>query len=80
MDDRRAKSEETLRRFLIAQGISEAAITELLQGHPITTIGSREIFPGFAIPGEEKVYKDGQLQDIPPSEPPGTIHLEDENG
>jgi len=73
------KFEEALRRFLKAQGISEAAIAELLQGHPIMSTGAQEIFPGFIIPGEEKVYKDGKLQDIQPSEPPGTIHLEDRN-
>ncbi|OGC38144.1 hypothetical protein A2V54_03075 [candidate division WWE3 bacterium RBG_19FT_COMBO_53_11] len=71
------KFEEALRRFLKAQGISEAAIAELLKGHPIMSTGAQEIFPGFVIPGEEKVYKDGKLQDIKPSEPAGTIHLED---
>jgi len=42
------KFEEALRRFLKAQGISEAAIAELLKGHPIMSTGD---FPGVCNSG-----------------------------
>ena len=68
--------EKLVRRLLRAQGISEAAIAELLQGHSITSEGAREIFPGLIIPGKERVYKNGKFEEIEPPEPDGVIHQE----
>jgi len=64
------KFEKALRRFLQAQGFSEAAIEEIFKGNPIQLVKATFPTPWPRDSKREFVFKDGEIQEIPPDEEP----------